>query len=118
MNTFNAPTIPTALIEKIKTAKHLVVLMHGKAGDILPKLYDETFFITGAKNMMTLTIPDELEMPLSIAAQNKHMTPLDFVIGLLKKNLEQQSIQDDTDALLIHEQLMEQYAETFEKLAQ
>ena len=26
MNTFNAPTIPTALIEKIKTAKHLVVL--------------------------------------------------------------------------------------------
>ena len=43
MNTFNVPTIPTALIEKIKTAKHLVVLMHGKAGDILPKLYDETF---------------------------------------------------------------------------
>jgi NAD-dependent deacetylase len=26
MNTFNAPIIPTALIEKIKTAKHLVVL--------------------------------------------------------------------------------------------
>jgi hypothetical protein len=48
MNIFNAPTIPTALIEKIKTAKHLVMLMHGKAGDILPKLYDETF-ITGAK---------------------------------------------------------------------
>ena len=43
MNIFNAPTIPTALIEKIKTAKHLVGLMHGKAGDILPKLYDETF---------------------------------------------------------------------------
>jgi vacuolar-type H+-ATPase subunit F/Vma7 len=32
----------------------------------------------------------------------------------------QQAIQDDddTDALLIHEYLMEQYAETFEKLAQ
>ena len=26
MNTFNPPTIPTALIEKIKTAHHLVVL--------------------------------------------------------------------------------------------
>jgi len=68
--------------------------------------------------MMTLTIPDELEMPLSIAAKNNHMTPLNFVIRLLKKNLEQQAVQDDADALLIHEQLMEQYAETFEKLAQ
>lgn len=68
--------------------------------------------------MMTLTIPDDLEMPLSIAAQNKHMTPLEFVVGLLKKNLEQQTVQEDDEALLIHEQLMEQYAETFEKLAQ
>jgi len=68
--------------------------------------------------MMTLTIPDELEMPLSIAAKNKHMTPLEFVIFLLKKNLESQAAQDDAEALLIHEQLMEQYTETFEKLAQ
>lgn len=67
--------------------------------------------------MMTLTIPDDLEMPLSIAAQNKHMTPLEFVVGLLKKNFEQ-PVQEDDEALLIHEQLMEQYAETFEKLAQ
>ena len=68
--------------------------------------------------MMTLTIPDDLEVPLNIAAKNNHMTPLEFVVGLLKKNLEQQAIQDDDEALLIHEQLMEQYAETFEKLAQ
>lgn len=68
--------------------------------------------------MITLTIPDDLEMPLSIAAKNKQMTPLEFVVGLLKKNLEQQTIQDDDEALLIHEQLMDQYAETFEKLAQ
>ncbi len=68
--------------------------------------------------MMTLTIPDDLEVPLNIAAKNQHMTPLEFVVGLLKKNLEQQAVQDDDDALLIHEQLMEQYAETFEKLAQ
>lgn len=68
--------------------------------------------------MMTLTIPDDLEMPLNIAAKNQHMTPLEFVIGLLKKSLEQQAIQEDDEALLIHEQLMEQYAETFEKLAQ
>ena len=67
---------------------------------------------------MTLTIPDDLEVPLNIAAKNNHMTPLEFVVGLLKKNLEQQAIQDDDEALLIHEQLMEQYAETFEKLAQ
>lgn len=33
--------------------------------------------------------------------------------------VKQQSLQDeDADALLIHEQLIEQYAETFEKLAQ
>lgn len=68
--------------------------------------------------MMTLTIPDDLEAPLNIAAKNQHMTPLEFVIGLLKKNIEQQAVQDDDEALLIHEQLMEQYAETFEKLAQ
>ena len=68
--------------------------------------------------MMTLTIPDDLEVPLNIAAKNQHMTPLEFVVGLLKKNLEQQSVQDDEDVMLIHEQLMEQYAETFEKLAQ
>ena len=68
--------------------------------------------------MMTLTIPDDLEVPLNIAAKINLMTPLEFVVGLLKKNLEQQAIQDDDEALLIHEQLMEQYAETFEKLAQ
>lgn len=76
------------------------------------------FNINGVEKMMTLTIPDDLEMPLSIAAKNKHMTPLEFVVGLLKKNLEQQAIQEDDEALLIHEQLMEQYTETFEKLAQ
>jgi hypothetical protein len=33
--------------------------------------------------------------------------------------LKQQSFEDeDANALLIHEQVMEQYAETFEKLAQ
>ena len=68
--------------------------------------------------MMTLSIPDDLELPLKIASKNNIMTPLEFVVGLLKKNLEQQAIQDDDEALLIHEQLMEQYAETFEKLAQ
>lgn len=68
---------------------------------------------------MNLTIPDELVSSLNIAAKNKQMTPLEFVIELLKRNLEQSTVKDDDkDALLIHEQLMEQYSETFKKLAQ
>lgn len=68
--------------------------------------------------MLSLTIPDELETQLNAIASKKQISPIDFIIGLLRSNLEQQAAQDDTETLLIHEQLMEQYAETFEKLAQ
>jgi hypothetical protein len=55
--------------------------------------------------MMTLSIPEKPETSTIKTYPAKH--------------LEQLVVQDDdTDALLIHEQLMEQYAETFEKLAQ
>ncbi len=55
--------------------------------------------------MTTLTIPEKPETPIKTSAEN-----------LLEQ--ERQAIQDEADALLIHEQLMKQYAETFEKLAQ
>jgi hypothetical protein len=68
--------------------------------------------------MMTLTIPDELETQLNTIARNRQISPIEFVIELLKSNFDQQAVQNDADALVIHEQLMMQYAETFEKLAQ
>jgi hypothetical protein len=58
---------------------------------------------TGDFVMTTLNIPEKPEKPIKTSAENA---------------LERQAVQDDTDVLLIHEQLMEQYAETFEKLAQ
>lgn len=68
--------------------------------------------------MLSLTIPDELETQLNAIASKKQISPTDFIIGLLRSYFEQQAAQDDTKTLLIHEQLMEQYADTFEKLAQ
>lgn len=68
--------------------------------------------------MLSLTIPDELETQLNAIASKKQISPTDFIIGLLRSNLEQQVVQNDAEALLIHKQLMEQYAETFEKLVQ
>ncbi len=43
-----------------------------------------------------------------------------FVEGVVKQALQNRKKPqtDEDDALLIHEQLMEQYSETFEKLAQ
>jgi hypothetical protein len=64
--------------------------------------------------MLSLTIPDELKIQLNAVTSKKQISPT----GLLKNNAEQQTAQDDAEALLIHEQLMDQYTETFEKLAQ
>lgn len=52
--------------------------------------------------MTALTIPEQPEI---------------LVETLTKNVLEQQAI-DEAEALLIHKQLMMQYAETFERLAQ
>ena len=69
--------------------------------------------------MMTLTIPDDIAQQLNIVAQNSKVTPTEFVLSLLKNAINQQNLEnEEADALLIHEQLMEQYADTFQKLAQ
>jgi hypothetical protein len=68
--------------------------------------------------MLSLKIPDGLKIQLNAVISKKQISPTDFIIGLLKNNAEQQAAQDDAEALLIHEQLMDQYTETFEKLAQ
>jgi hypothetical protein len=71
--------------------------------------------------MMTLTIPDEIEEQLKKAAKIDQVTPSEFVLALLQNAVNKQLIdknESDDEALLIHEQLMEQYTEAFQKLAQ
>lgn len=72
--------------------------------------------------MMTLIIPDDIEQQLKAAAKDSHIAPTEFVLLLLQNALKQQdavmTISDDDEALLIHEQLMESYADAFQKLAQ
>jgi hypothetical protein len=72
--------------------------------------------------MMTLIIPDEIEQKLKVAAKNSDIPTNEFILSLLQNALKQQdhamNISDDDEALLIHEQLMEQYADAFQKLAQ
>lgn len=69
---------------------------------------------------ITIDIPDELNKQL-LSINNVNA----FIVDALKTALALQpslSLEDnlisDKQALLIHEQLMNQYAETFEKLAQ
>ncbi len=71
--------------------------------------------------MMTLTIPDEIEEQLKKAAKISKVTPTEFVLTLLQNAVNKQLIDKngtDNEALLIHEQLMEQYTDAFQKLAQ
>jgi creatinine amidohydrolase/Fe(II)-dependent formamide hydrolase-like protein len=71
--------------------------------------------------MMTLTIPDEIEEQLKKVAKINQVTPSEFVLALLQNAVNKQLIdknESDDEALLIHEQLMEQYTEAFQKLAQ
>ncbi len=39
--------------------------------------------------MMTLTIPDDIEQQLKIAAENNHVTTTEFVLSLLKSAVNQ-----------------------------
>jgi hypothetical protein len=71
--------------------------------------------------MMTLTIPDEIEEQLKKAAKIKQVTPTEFVLALLQNAINKPLVdknEADDEALLIHEQLMEQYTDAFQKLAQ
>ena len=70
--------------------------------------------------MITLTIPDNIEQDIkAIAATEKHATDemaLQLIVEAIEQHKKQQA--DEDDALKIHEQLIDQYADTFEKLTQ
>lgn len=68
--------------------------------------------------MMTLTIPDEIEQQLKTAAKNSQMPTTEFILSLLQNAIKQHVKPEDDEDLLIHAQLMEQYSEAFQKLAQ
>ena len=68
--------------------------------------------------MLTLDLEPELEMTLASAANREHISANELVKKLISRYLNQNNVREDDDALLIHEQLMNQYAETFERLAQ
>lgn len=69
--------------------------------------------------MITLTIPDNIEQDIKdLAAAEKHATDemaLQLIMEAIAQHKKQQA--DEDDALNIHEQLMDDYADTFEKLA-
>ena len=70
--------------------------------------------------MITLTIPDNIEQDIKdLAATEKHATDemaLQLIVEAIAQHKKQQA--DEDDALKIHKQLINQYADTFEKLAQ
>lgn len=68
--------------------------------------------------MLMLDLEPELEMTLARAANREHISANEFVKKLISHYFNPNNASEDEDALLIHEQLMNQYAETFEKLAQ
>ncbi len=72
--------------------------------------------------MLTLKIPDDIEQQLNTLAVSAKSTPTDIVLTLVQNYVEQHQNElkqhEEDEALQIHEQLMDQYAETFQKLAQ
>ncbi len=46
--------------------------------------------------MMTLTIPDDIEQQLKVAAKNKHLSLSDFVLSLLQNAVKQQENETET----------------------
>lgn len=73
--------------------------------------------------MLNLQIPDDIEQQLNALAINAQSTASEIVLSLVqdyvkqhRQELNQQHEEEET--LQIHEQLMDQYAETFQKLAQ
>lgn len=73
--------------------------------------------------MLTLKIPDDIEQQLNTLAVSAKSTPTDIVLTLVQNYVKQHQLEinqqhEEDEALQIHEQLMDQYAETFQKLAQ
>lgn len=69
--------------------------------------------------MLTIDLDPKLELSLEKIARHEQISVNEFVNDLISRYLSNQNQANEEDeALLIHEQLMNQYAETFEKLAQ
>lgn len=73
--------------------------------------------------MLNLQIPDDIEQQLNALAISAQSTASEIVLSLVQDYVKQhqQAISqqhEEEETLQIHEQLMDQYAETFQKLAQ
>jgi len=73
--------------------------------------------------MLNLEIPDDIEQQLNALAINAQSTASEIVLSLVQDYVKQHQQElnqqhEEEETLQIHEQLMDQYAETFQKLAQ
>jgi gas vesicle protein len=72
--------------------------------------------------MLNLQIPDDIEQQLNALAISAQSTASEIVLSLVqdyvKQHKQELNQQHEEEALQIHDQLMDQYAETFQKLAQ
>ncbi|MDO9161550.1 MAG: hypothetical protein Q8N35_10105 [Methylococcaceae bacterium] len=73
--------------------------------------------------MLNLQIPDDIEQQLNALAISAQSTVSESVLSLVQDYVKQHRQElnqqhEEKEALQIHEQLMGQYAETFQKLAQ
>jgi len=73
--------------------------------------------------MLNLQIPDDIEQQLNALAISAQSTASEIVLSLVQDYVKQHQQElnpqhEEDEALQIHEQLMDQYAETFQKLAQ
>jgi len=73
--------------------------------------------------MLNLQIPDDIEQQLNALAISAQSTASEIVLSLVQDYVKQHQQElnqqhEEEEALQIHEQLMDQYAETFQKLAQ
>jgi len=73
--------------------------------------------------MLNLQIPDDIEQQLNALAISAQSTASEIVLSLVQDYVKQHQQElnqqnEEEEALQIHGQLMDQYAETFQKLAQ
>ena len=70
--------------------------------------------------MTTFTLPNNLENEIKHLAETEQRTSQEMVLQLIQEALllHKKQQTEEEEALQIHEQLMNQYAETFDKLAQ
>lgn len=73
--------------------------------------------------MLNLQIPDDIEQQLNALAISAQSTASEIVLSLVQDYVKQHQQElnqqnEEEEALQLHGQLMDQYAETFQKLAQ